>query len=145
MGLGVRVKRIVLVAAMAVLALNVFTGSPVVAVWVGSKVQGEGPPTMAAFGTAALVLAATSYVLLRLLAVTGSAHDRLVGVRPSIRTHLPWLRSMRGGRPHEAAGDQTLSALEAILVLVVFLAVAAFEIWFVFFSTSPIDQRSGRG
>jgi hypothetical protein len=145
MGLGERIKRTGLVTVMAVLALNVFTGGPVLATWVGSRVQGEGPPTMAAFGVAALVLAATSYVLLRLLALTGRAHDRLVGGRPSVRTHLPWLRSMRGERPHEAGDQQSLSALEAILVLVVFLAVAAFEVWFVFFSTSPIDQRSGRG
>jgi hypothetical protein len=145
MDLGVRIKRTGLVAAMAVLALNVFTGSPVFATWVGSRVQGEGPPTMAAFGAAAIVLAATSYVLLRLLALAGRAHDRLVGGRPSVRTHLPWLRSMRGERPHEEGGDQSVSALEAVLVLVVFLAVVAFEIWFLFFSTSPIDQRSGRG
>jgi hypothetical protein len=34
--------------------------------------------------------------------------------------------------------------LERILVVCVVLAVAAFEIWFFFFSTSPIDGRSGR-
>lgn len=145
MDTGERVKRTGLVTAMALLALNVFTGGPVLAMWVGSRVQGEGPPTMAGFGTAAVVLAATSYVLLRLLALAGRSHDRLLGVRPSVRRHLPWLRSLRGERPHEGADEQRLSALEAILVLAVFIAVAAFEIWFVFYSTSPIDQRTGRG
>jgi len=31
------------------------------------------------------------------------------------------------------------------LVIVVVACVLAFEVWFFFFSTSPIDQRSGRG
>src|SRR3712207_8893896 len=45
-----RLKRIVLAAAMALLALNVWTGSPLLAVWLGSRVQGEeSQPSMAAF------------------------------------------------------------------------------------------------
>jgi hypothetical protein len=31
-----------------------------------------------------------------------------------------------------------------MLVVWVVVAVAAFEVWFFFFSGSPIDQRSGR-
>ena len=139
-----RGKRVLLLAVMSVLALNTFTGSPLFAVWVGSRVQGDGPPTMAAFGSAALTLVATSYLLVRLLAFLGSAYDGLVGRRPTVRAHVPWLRSLRGERPHEVGSGQSPSALEVILVAVVFLAVAAFEVWFVFYSTSPIDQRSGR-
>jgi hypothetical protein len=37
-----------------------------------------------------------------------------------------------------------LSTLERILVVVVAMAAIAFEIWFFFYSTSPIDQRTGR-
>ena len=41
-----RLKPILLAAAMAFLALNVWTGSPLLAVWLGSKVQGRtaNPP-----------------------------------------------------------------------------------------------------
>jgi hypothetical protein len=31
-----------------------------------------------------------------------------------------------------------------MLIVCVVIAVVAFEVWFFFFSTSPIDQRSGR-
>jgi hypothetical protein len=31
-----------------------------------------------------------------------------------------------------------------MLVVMVVLVVAVFEVWFLFFSGSPIDQRSGR-
>jgi hypothetical protein len=51
---------------------------------------------------------------------------------------------MRGERPHEDARAPGLSALEVILVTSVVAVVALFEIWFFFFSTSPIDARSGR-
>jgi hypothetical protein len=52
---------------------------------------------------------------------------------------------MRGERPREQGKEYRLSALEEILVVTVVLAMAAFEIWFFFYSGSPIDQRSGRG
>jgi hypothetical protein len=129
---------------MALASLNAWTGSPLLAVWVGSRVQGSGPPEMGAICVVAGTLGVISYALLKLLGVLGSAYDRLTGRSPSIREHTPWLRSMRDGRPHEAGTDTGVSALDAILVTSVLLAAAAFEIWFFFFSTSSIDSRSGR-
>jgi hypothetical protein len=139
-----RLKRAGLLAAMSVLTLNVFTGSPLMALWLGSRVQGSGPPTMEAFFTFLCTLAAGSFVLVKLIAAAGRAHDELVGRQPTVRTHLPWLRSLRGERPHEAGAKVGLSALDVILVIAVMLAVVAFEIWFFFYSSSPIDERSGR-
>lgn len=140
-----RAKRVALVMLMTLAALNVWTGGPLAALWIGSRVQGEGPPSMAAVFTAAASLVAISVGLLRVLASLGSAYDRLVGGGPTVRRHVPWLRSMRGERP-QYEGEETprLSALELILVVMVVLAVIAFEIWFFFFSPSPIDQRTGR-
>ena len=37
-----------------------------------------------------------------------------------------------------------LSALEIVLITMVVVVVALFEVWFFFYSPSPIDQRSGR-
>jgi hypothetical protein len=52
---------------------------------------------------------------------------------------------MRGERPHdERQRARDLSPLEWILIVSVVVAVIAFEVWFFFFSGSPIDQRSGR-
>jgi hypothetical protein len=52
---------------------------------------------------------------------------------------------MRGERKLYAGERPTVTAPERVLVLVGVMAVMAFEIWFFFFSGSPIDQRSGRG
>jgi hypothetical protein len=133
-GPGNRLKRVGLLSAMALASLNAWTGSPLMAVWVGSRVQGSGPPQMGAI----------SFALVRLLRVLGNAYDRLTGRTPTIRAHTPWLRSMRDGRPHESGADTRISALDAVLVTSVLLAIAAFEIWFFFLSPSSIDGRSGR-
>ena len=38
---GGRLKPVLLAAVMAFLALNIWTGSPLLALWIGSKIQGE--------------------------------------------------------------------------------------------------------
>ena len=143
-GFGVRLKRIGLLSAMTLAALNVWTGSPLMALWVGSRVQGDGPPKMGALAVVAITMGLISIGLMKLLGVLGADYDRLSGRSPAIREHTPWLRSMRDGKPREAGREAGVSALDAILVTFVLLAVAAFEIWFFFYSSSPIDGRSGR-
>ena len=139
-GLG----RVGLASAMTVVGVNVWTGSPLLALWVGSRVQGTGPPKMAAFGVFVLVLIATSVALVKLLSVLGAAYDRMTGQEPTVRSHAPWLRSMRGERPQYPGERPTLTMLERILVAMVLVVVILFEVWFFFFSPSPIDERSGR-
>jgi hypothetical protein len=129
---------------MALATLNVWTGSPLMAVWVGSRVQGAGPPEMGAIFVVAGVMGAISFGLVKVLHALGAAYDRLTGHTPTIRAHTPWLRSMRDGRPQETGRETGLSALDVVLVGSVLLAAIAFEIWFFFFSESPIDGRSGR-
>ena len=139
-----RLKAAALLAAMSALTLNLVTGSPLLAIWVGARVQGSGPPTMGAFFTFVCSFAVTSYVLVRAIAAVSRSYDALTGRRPTVRAHVPWLRSLRGERPAEMGSKAGLSALDVILVLVVLAAVVAFELWFFFYSGSPIDQRSGR-
>jgi hypothetical protein len=90
-------------------------------------------------------LALFCFLIMRAVGALSVQYDRLTGSAPTVRQHLPWLRSMRGERPQYDQGPApVLTAPERIFVLLVVLAVVAFEIWFFFFSTSPIDQRSGR-
>jgi hypothetical protein len=145
-GIRVRLERIALVCAMSLTTINIWTGGPLFALWVGSRVQSSGPPSMAAVGVVAVVLGAVSFGLVRLIARFDAAYDRLTGGGARVGRHVPWLRSMRGERPHyDKQRARDLSPLEVILIVSVVAAVVAFEIWFFFFSGSPIDQRSGRG
>jgi Zn-dependent protease with chaperone function len=143
---GTRLKRVGLAALMVIAGLNVWTGSPAFALWVGARVQGDGPLTMAAVFVVVVVFAALSLTLGVVLSWLGGRYDRLTGHAPTTRQHVSWLRSMRGERvQYEGSPPPRLTALERILVAMVVIAFVLFEIWFFFFSTSPIDQRSGRG
>jgi hypothetical protein len=131
---------------MSATALNVWTGSPLAALWVGSRVQGSfQQPTMAPVAVVAVCMGVFSFVLLRVLRWLGGIYDRMTGRRPTIRQHVPWLRSLRGERPHELGPEYSLSALDLVLCASVIIVIAVFEYWFFFLSTSSIDQRSGRG
>jgi hypothetical protein len=65
------------------------------------------------------------------------SYREATGTLPTVRTHAPWLRSMRGERP-DYDGAASISGAERIIVVTVVLAAAAFELWFFFFSGSPI-------
>jgi hypothetical protein len=140
-----RVKPILLAAAMAFLALNVWTGSPLLAVWLGSRVQGEeSQPSMGAYAVVILSLIFFSWGLYQLLKLTMGAYQEATGTTPTVRTHAPWLRSMRGERLDRTDAAHRISGAEKVVVVTVLIAAAAFEIWFFFFSGSSIGGSSGR-
>lgn len=134
-----------LVALMIIAALNVWTGSPAFALWVGARVQGDGPLTMGTVFAVVAVFALLSLALGYALSWLGAVYDGLAGHAPTARQHVSWLRSMRGERVQYSDSPARLTALERTLVAMVVIAFVLFEIWFFFFSTSPIDTRSGRG
>ena len=137
-------KRVLLVGAMVIVTVNIWTGSPLLALWIGSRVQPPSGPSMLAVAVVAVSLAVFSYALVKLLARLDAAYGRVTGRRATVSRHVPWLRSMRGERPHAIRHARELSPLELVLVTTVVIVVALFEVWFFFFSPSPIDQRSGR-
>jgi hypothetical protein len=140
-----RLRPILLAAAMAFLALNVWTGSPLLAVWLGSKVQGEeSQPSMGAYAVVIIALIAFSWGLYQLLKLVMSAYQDATGTAPTVRTHAPWLRSMRGERPDQRAAAASISGAEKVVVVTVLIAAAAFEVWFFFFSGSSIGGGGGR-
>jgi predicted secreted protein len=138
-------KRFGLAALMAFLALNIWTGSPLLALWIGSRIQGEeSQASMGAFAAVIGSLALFSVLLYQALKYVLHAYQETTGTLPTVRTHAPWLRSMRGERPEYGEGRATISGAERIIVVTVIIAAVAFEVWFFFFSGSPIGGNSGR-
>ncbi len=133
-----RGKRFGLAALMAFLALNIWTGSPLLALWIGSKVQsGDSQASMSAVFVILACLVAFSIALYQALKYVMHSYREATGTLPTVRTHAPWLRSMRGERP-DYDGTTSISGAERIIVVTVVLAAAAFEVWFFFFSGSSI-------
>ena len=139
-----RARRVLLVGSMVLVTVNIWTGSPLLALWIGSRAQPSSGPSMTAVALVAVTLAVFSYALVKLLAWLDAVYGRTTGRHSTVSRHVPWLRSMRGERPHVVKHARELSPLEVVLVTTVVIVVALFEVWFFFFSPSPIDQRSGR-
>jgi hypothetical protein len=137
-GLGARLQRAALLAAMAVVAINIWTGSPLLALWIGSRIQGDSSVSMGALFAVIACMTVTSLLLVRLLGKLGERHDRLLGLPPAPRRQQPWMRSLSGERASEQRKRAHVSGLDVVLVITVVLAAAAFEVWFFFFSGSSI-------
>jgi hypothetical protein len=130
-------KRTAMVAATAFLAINLWTGAPLVALWVGSQVVGQTVLSMEAVGVVVVVLAVLLFTMSMALAWLSSEYDRLSGRRRGER-RLPWLRSMSGEEGIEEPGyGAGTTALERVVMVSVYLAVICFLLWFVLLAGAP--------
>lgn len=134
-------KKIGLVAASALCSINLWTGAPLFAVWVGSKVQGNlNNLSMTAVFSVVAVLAAMVFLLAWALTCLNARYDDLSG-RPAAARHTsPWLRSMRDEREYDVRQKYGISAIERTVVVCVVAGVLAFEVWFFFFAGSSLPN-----
>jgi len=135
-----RLQRVLLVAAMAVVTLNLWTGAPLLGLWVGSRVAPDSGISMLAFFVVAVVIGVTAWLLLQLLGALQVKHAELSG-RPIPRRQTSWLKAMSGERTHgKGAAAPPLTAADYVVVGMVVIAVAAFEVWFFFFAGSSLGN-----
>ncbi len=126
-------------ALMALSALNIWTGAPLLAVWVGSRVaESATTVTMGTVFLVVVVLFVACLALVWALNWASATYDQITGRPQSVRRHVPWLRSMRAERVNYEREKHEVTALERIMVIMVAVVVVAFEVWFFFFSPSPI-------
>jgi hypothetical protein len=143
--LAERVQRVALVSGMALTTLNIFTGSPLAALWLGALVQGaNGQISMLGVLVIAVSMFTFSILLTRLLNRLSNRYDEITGRPRSVKRHTPWLRSMSGERLQFENERTGLTPLEILLVLAVIAVIGAYEYWFFFQAGSPFDQRTGR-
>jgi hypothetical protein len=135
-------KKIGLVTASALCAVNLWTGAPLFAVWVGSKVQGNlNNLSMTAVFSVIVVLAAMVFLLAAALTWLNAKYDDLTGRPPAARHTSPWLRSMRDEREDDTRRKFGISPVERVVVVSVVAAVLAFEVWFFFFAGSSLPNQ----
>jgi hypothetical protein len=136
-----RLQRISLVAGSAFASINIWTGAPLLAVWVGSRVQAaQDRLSMTALLAVIATLAVTVFALAWVLAWLSNRYDELSGRPPDRRRTSPWLRSMRGERDSEIHAKHGISAIERVVVISVVGAALAFEVWFFFFAGSSLPN-----
>ena len=134
-------KKIGLVTASALCAVNVWTGAPLFAVWVGSKVQGSlNNISMTALFSVVVVLAGVVFLLGLCLTWINAKYDEITG-RPAAARHTsPWLRSMRDEREGDIQRKYGISGIERVVVFAAVGGCLAFEVWFFFFAGSSLPN-----
>jgi hypothetical protein len=126
-------KRIILGALTALITVNLVTGGPVLALWVGSRIQtAVGQLSMAAVAATIVVLAVVTFILYKALSYVNAAYNRAIG-RTMPRQQLPWHKPMTG-ESRTLQTKRPLSAPERIVVGLGVAAVLGFEIWFFAFA-----------
>jgi hypothetical protein len=135
-------KKIGLVTASALCSINLWTGAPLFAVWVGSKVQGNvNNLSMTAVFSVIVVLAAMVFLLATALTWLSAKYDDVTGRPAGARHTSPWLRSMRDEREHDVRAKYGISGVERIVVICAIAGVLAFEGWFFFFAGSSLPNQ----
>jgi hypothetical protein len=135
-------ERIGLGALTVLLSVNIWTGFPLLALWVGSRFAGGDALNEGAMVIALAVLITLMFTGLRLLTWLSARYDRVTGRPPKIRQPAPWLRSMRSERETPERQRRHTNAIEAIVVVTVVAAFIAFETWFFFFAGSSLPHMS---
>jgi hypothetical protein len=134
-------KKIGLVAASVLCSINLWTGAPLFAIWVGSKVQGNlNNISMTALLSVVVVLAATVFGLAYILTLLNNKYDDLTGRPQTARQTSPWLRSMRDEREDDARHKYGIGGIERVVVICAVAGVLAFEVWFFFFAGSSLPN-----
>jgi hypothetical protein len=129
-------KRVALAGATAFLTVNIWTGAPVLALWVGSQVVGQRALSMTAVGVVIVVLTALVIVMALALAWLNNTYDELTG-RPSAERRAPWLRSMRAEAEGHISQRAGITLLERIVMINVYIAVITLLVWYIFFAGAP--------
>jgi hypothetical protein len=132
-------KRVTMAGATAFIAINLWTGAPLLAVWVGSQAGDQSTLTMKAVFVVMLVLGILVAAMAVALTWLNNTYDELTG-RPRTERRAPWLRSMRAEAEGDISSRVGITALERIVIISVYVAVITLLIWLVFFAGSMVPS-----
>jgi hypothetical protein len=127
-------KRATLAGATAFIAINIWTGAPLLALWVGAQTAGQTALSMKAVFVVLLVLVVLVLVMAVALTWLNNTYEELIG-RLQIEKRASWLRSE--GHISRRVG---ITVLERIVVLSVYMAVVTLLIWFFVVAGSPLPR-----
>jgi DNA primase catalytic core, N-terminal domain len=139
-GRHVHLKKVAIVIATGLAAVNVWTGAPLLAVWVGSHAQDGKVVSLRGVATVLVVLGVLAFLLAWALAWLHAKYDQLSGRPPTLTRTSPWYRRMRGELDEHLRVRYALSAPERVVAACVILGVLAFEVWFFLFAGSPLGN-----
>jgi hypothetical protein len=128
--------RAALAGVTALATVNVWTGCPLLALWVGSQAAGTHALSMFGVVVVLIALALLEAAMVMVLAWLTNAYDELVGIRRR-EPRATWIRRLCA--PESAGLNRKLeiTSLEGIVVINVYVAVITLIVWYLFFAAHP--------
>ena len=134
---GSGLAAIVVVAAMLVAALSMWTAIPLTWIYIGSKVSKTQFPAEAPYAVVIVGLVISIIVVAWLISRLNRLYVEITGTNRLAPMRPAWMRSMRD----TMSPASTTTVVEAVLMGSVLLAGVALTIWFFFLAGSPLPQR----
>ncbi len=128
-------KRVAMAVVTAVVTVNVWTGCPLLALWVGSHAVAS-ELSMTAVVVVLIVLGLLELAMVFVLSWLTNVYDEMIGLqRPE--QQATWIRRLCA--PESAGLNRKLgiSSLEGIVVINVYVAVITLLVWYLFFAVHP--------
>lgn len=132
-----KLKRYAIVIATAFAAVNLATGAPVLALWIGSQVQPGRLLSIWGVVTVIAVMGLMAFLIGSALTWLSAKYDELTGRPHTARETSPWHRAKRGDRVQDIRMRFGISAPEKAVAAVVILTMLALQVWFFFYAGSP--------
>jgi hypothetical protein len=129
------IKRVWLAGATAFLSINLFTGAPLLALWMGSQASGDTILSMKAVAVVIVVFAVLVVGSAFALTWLNNTYDELIGRQVGER-RAPWMRDASSRGFMSSRVGETL--LERIVILSVYVATISLLIWFFFFAHASL-------
>ena len=123
-------------AATAFVAANIWTGCPLLAIWIGAQTVGGRTLSMRAVIVVVIVLAVLVFAMAVLLTWLNNVYDELTG-RERVERRSAWLRSMRAESERQVSHKLGVTTLERIVIANVYIAVITLVVWYVCFAAPP--------
>jgi hypothetical protein len=132
-GLSANLKRVTMAGFTALVTVNVWTGCPLLALWVGSRAVGAGELSMFAVVVVLVVLGLLELAMMFVLAWLAGVYDELIGLQRPEQS-VTWIRRLCA--PESAGLNRRLriTTLEGIVVINVYVAVTTLVVWYLFFA-----------
>jgi DNA primase catalytic core, N-terminal domain len=133
-------KKTLIVIATALAAVNLWTGAPLLAVWIGSHAQGGRVLSLQGVVIVLVVLGLFAFLLAWVLSWLHAKYDELTGRPPTVTRTSPWQRRMRGELDEHLRDRFDLSPPERVLAACVIIGALGFELWFFFLAGSSLPN-----
>jgi hypothetical protein len=136
---SIAVRRAILAGASALVAVNIWTGAPLLALWVGSQLASQTALSMRGVIIVVAVLATVVFTLAVLLTWLNQVYLDLVHAQ-RVERQPTWLSHV-GEEPMRGVSRwRAFSAIEQVVVASVYVAVVTLLVWFFFIAGSPLPQ-----